>query len=777
MDESSEAAQTDAQTKEEGAPGPLSFTLHVVSPSVGVSSPLNFSKLPATTTVKELKSKIRDVLPSKPPDENQRLIHRGRMLGRETETMLETFGQETLSNTDSQTLHLVLRPTAPEAASHPATSTPTPLPQQAMANPPLPPHFHPRPQSTPVNPIQAMHGGIHGMQAQQPLPGFQQHFQNQQTQLNQAHQVAHFQQGMVHRLGQLQQETLRLQQEINLFEQRARAAAMALQNGQQPPPVGPGIPPQSIFRPAGPPPSFPPSLHHLINQQQRERAAEGRQGAQDTGGLPHIGQFPQTASGRASPSTHRPDSTTTYTREGVGPNGERWSVTVNETTTTIPVPQSQPHHHHHHPAPHANPALDIQAVLRNADRFLAQNGQNNMQRTASNPMPGQTPTSGPGINRPETPGQATPATTSSSPSASTIINPLPNANLPIINASTPATTSAASSSTPNQPMVYLLSSPSGPRALLVTNSETYFTPRHSSRRRQSPMIMVQGQVPGGAVGFPEYRNRPEQAVRRNAQPDAAQAAPQALPNAPHGNPPAGAIGAQIGPIIWLLVRLVGFVWFFTSGNPSWYRWFIIVTLGILVFLYNTGVLNGIGNEIFGPVRRHLENLIPLAGPEAALVPAQNAAAIPQAPAGGPPVGNLTPQQRQRGELDPAEAAERILEQRRQRLANGGWLVAQIRRAEHSLLLFLASLVPGVGERHIAAREAEANAAEARRLEAIAAAEAAEQAANTENAENTEATENGAVEGTEGSGERKENDINESRNNDPAAPPAQPLIEV
>jgi len=683
-----------------------------------------------------------------------------------------------LSNTESQTLHLVLRPTAPEAASHPATSTPTPIPQQAIANPPIPPQFQPRPQSTPVNPIQAMHGGgIHGMQAQQPLPGFQQIMQHQQHTLNQAQQVAHLQQGMVHRLGQLQQETHRLQQEINIFEQRARAAATAIQNGQQAP-VGPGIPPQSIFRPAAAPVQFPATFQQLITQQQRERAVEGRQGLQDMGGLPHPGHVPQTASGRASPSIHRPDSTTTYTREGVGPNGERWSVTVNETTTTIPVPHSQPHVHHHHPTPHANPALDIQAVLRNADRFLAQNGQNNMQRSASTPIPAQGPTSAPGINRPETPGQATPATTNSSPSASTILNPLLNTNLPAINVPAQTATSPNSSAS-NQPMVYLLSSPSGPRALLVTNSETYFTPRNSSRRRLSPTATIQGQAPGAPIGLPEYRNRPQRIARRaNAQPDAPQAAAQPVPNAPHGDPPAGALGAQFGQIVWLLVRLAGFVWFFTSGNPSWTRWFVIVGLGVLVFLYNTGMLNGLG-ELFAPIRRHLENLIPLAGPEAALVPAQNAA-IPQVPArDAVPGAGLTPQQRQRGELDPAEAAERILEQRRQRLADGGWLVAQIRRAEHSLLLFLASLVPGVGERHIAAREAEANAAEARRLEAIAAAEAAEQAANAANAANAEAPAEGedGVENTEGTGEHRGNDTNEEGNNDAVAVLAQPLIEV
>jgi hypothetical protein len=94
----------DAPTRDDEQPEPLSFTLAIVSPSVGVASRLNFPHLPATTTVKQLKAKIRDSLPSKPADDNQRLIHRGRMLGRETETMLEIFGQETVQNLLSYSL-------------------------------------------------------------------------------------------------------------------------------------------------------------------------------------------------------------------------------------------------------------------------------------------------------------------------------------------------------------------------------------------------------------------------------------------------------------------------------------------------------------------------------------------------------------------------------------------------------------------------------------------------------------------------------------------------
>jgi hypothetical protein len=93
------AAASDAPTRDEERPEPLTFTLQVVSPSVGVASPLSFSHLPATTTIKELKAKIRDVLPSKPTDESQRLIHRGRMLGREADTMLDVFGHDTVRTT------------------------------------------------------------------------------------------------------------------------------------------------------------------------------------------------------------------------------------------------------------------------------------------------------------------------------------------------------------------------------------------------------------------------------------------------------------------------------------------------------------------------------------------------------------------------------------------------------------------------------------------------------------------------------------------------------
>ncbi len=94
------------------------FTLQVVSPSVGVTRPLSFPQLPAATTVKQLKDKIRESLPMRPSDDNQRLIHRGRLLAREDETMLEIFGQDTVCQFQRQLVMQLLMP--PSSSNHPS---------------------------------------------------------------------------------------------------------------------------------------------------------------------------------------------------------------------------------------------------------------------------------------------------------------------------------------------------------------------------------------------------------------------------------------------------------------------------------------------------------------------------------------------------------------------------------------------------------------------------------------------------------------------------------
>jgi hypothetical protein len=433
-------------------------------------------------------------------------------------------------------------------------------------------------------------------------------------------------------------------------------------------------------------------------------------------------------------------------------------MTVNETTTTFPTPAMHTHNQHRHAQ---NPAFDIHDILRNADRLqnLRGTASNYQTSTGFNPT-GQVP-SVPGSSTPAS--VLTPATMNNSPSSSVLLNPALNLNGTTLSASVPAVTAPPMSP---ELMVYILSSPQGPRALLVNNSETFFTPRQPSRHPQSP-------APGGiqdqdraTLNLPEFRNRPAQRAVRRGHRRRHENHPLEPVDVPHANPGAGALAAQIGPYIWLIVRLIGFVWFFSSGNPSWTRFFMVSGLALVVFLVNTGLFNGVAEQLWGPVRRHLEALIPLAGPDAALVPAVNAA-IPQQPVGAPPAGTEARQGGRRGEPDPAQVAARLIEQHRQ--ANGGWLMAQIRRAEHSLLLFLASLVPGVGERHIAAREAEATAAEAERQRRIEAAAAAENTGETNAGEAS-----GQAPPAENAGENQENQAPDAERAVDVAPAQLPI---
>ena len=109
--ERSEAHPPDTPIPDEGQSAQSTFTLQIVSPSVGVSAPLSFPGLPITTNLKELKAKIRDILPSRPADEDQRLIHRGRMLGNATETMVNIFGEAAVG-TSYIGMHIVTKPMA-----------------------------------------------------------------------------------------------------------------------------------------------------------------------------------------------------------------------------------------------------------------------------------------------------------------------------------------------------------------------------------------------------------------------------------------------------------------------------------------------------------------------------------------------------------------------------------------------------------------------------------------------------------------------------------------
>lgn len=326
-------------------------------------------------------------------------------------------------------------------------------------------------------------------------------------------------------------------------------------------------------------------------------------------------------------------------------------------------------------------------------------------------------------------------------------------------------TQAASGS----PEVYILSSPTGPRALLLNgNLEAFYTPHGRAGAQglglQNPLgTAAPGLWNGGA--FPGiYHPPPTQAGQSHSspigsgalQPSASRAQQQqqqqqpqerpqnGLAHPPNGQPQPGHAVARPGnaqleavrvanlwPTVFRLSIILFIIWWYISPTASWPRLIVLVSIAITFFLANVGLLAPLTGYIWVPVRQHLENLIPLADGhqrDAQHGRAGNAAGgNPNAENGG----------LQRG-LNPADTAARLVQQRRERNAN--WLTNQVRRLERAGVLFLASIAPGVAERHIAHVEAEARAERQRREEEEAAAAAETAAENTRNEEATEGTE-------------------------------------
>jgi len=150
--------------------------------------------------------------------------------------------------------------------------------------------------------------------------------------------------------------------------------------------------------------------------------------------------------------------------------------------------------------------------------------------------------------------------------------------------------------------------------------------------------------------------------------------------------------------LWLLIRVFGFIYLFTSGQPS-RRTMMMGVAAAVVFAAQAGLF---GNR-WDWLRRHLEGLIGVPGDVGAGQQRQDAPARAED-------GQLQPNgvNRRNAQPDPQETAARLL---RERPETGIERVRGVLTTiERTLALFLASLYPGLGERHVAAR---------RRLEAQA----------------------------------------------------------
>ncbi|KAL8858188.1 MAG: hypothetical protein Q9178_005365 [Gyalolechia marmorata] len=294
------------------------------------------------------------------------------------------------------------------------------------------------------------------------------------------------------------------------------------------------------------------------------------------------------------------------------------------------------------------------------------------------------------------------------------------------------------------PEVYLLSSPLGPHSLLVHHSGLYttgltlplmpgiphFQPPYFNPF-PLPQVNPSHQAPHTPLNPQALQNPPNQpagvpAPMHLAQAQAQQQQQQQQAQAQAQNQPRdlARILLPLGGHLWLLIRLFGFVYFFTAGGGN-RRAFLLGICAFIVFIANTGALRPLFRALWEPIRTHIEGLVPLAAAGGG---------------GGGGAGDID-QQRQRRQQPQQQQQQGRIEDGTDHHRNGALAGAEtgtnntannrpdpqvladrllrdqanaslFRRAERAVALFVVSLVPGVGERHIAARDA----AEARRLE-------------------------------------------------------------
>lgn len=284
---------------------------------------------------------------------------------------------------------------------------------------------------------------------------------------------------------------------------------------------------------------------------------------------------------------------------------------------------------------------------------------------------------------------------------------------------------------PTETTVWLAASRHGPEALLFAPGHGYFSSGARTGLASTTQIRQHAQNLSGvrAVATPASNQNDRFATRADtrAQPDAQQpaggpvAGPLALQNPLQPGQPVGPQARPralnddfMGLVIqrgWLFLRLYMFM--FVLSEPGTWRRYLLLGLALIVCLLPRQ--NPL-NHIMGAARRHIDNLIGPPAPAPARRPAATGTQPQPAQTPAPPAnGTRPPAARGAINLTPEQAATRVMNNRaehdqRQREANlnpnpnPNMLRDIFYRVEQAIALFLASLIPGVGERHVAARE-------------------------------------------------------------------------
>lgn len=644
------------------------IVLNVLSPSSEVpGGRITFPRIHLETKLSQLKIRIQNVLQAAPDPARQRLIYRGHALLNTDATLRQVLRPtgSTEPHSDTYTLHLVLPP-----GSVPAASLPTPVQPAAQTQAPT---GLPQPPLQPGIPNGLPH--MPGVQLpQQVLAQAQAAQMMLQNQLNMLHQQLG---GQNQQHQHIHPHTMPGVPGMTVMPNGMHVTYQIHQHGQPgqqiplPPGFGFGLPNAA-------------NIQAMMQQQQQmpqppvaghpPTASSGQPAMQAS--HPHMREaFTQgdalamNTSEPNGPSPAEQPPVTTRVQETIGPQGQRIRTVVRESINmTISNRHGTPS-----PAatrPNAGPAPNLFTM-----------------DTAGMSAPRSSPSPVSGMQAPQSRAQSARNTPLS------FMMPPPTPNLP----ASPSTT-----------MAWVLSSPNGPEALLFAPGHGYFssapqqTPPHLS-----PTRTVVSPEPNSQIGNIQDTAAAARDGVAAQQPGHAPPA-QALARLPRqGAIPAlqpagdnGFFNLIIGRA-WLFLRMYVFT-FFISEPGSLRRYLLLVVATLICILPRDNILQ----QFITQVRRHIDTLIgPPAAPArvGAVAPAQtNAATGATAPGGAQPVENLTA----------AENAARLL--REHEAHNPNVFRDALFRIERAAALFLASLVPGVGERHIRAREDQRR--EAERLE-------------------------------------------------------------
>lgn len=733
------------------------INLVILSPSQEVNK-LTFSGISTATSIGELREKISAEVASHPAPARQRLIYRGHALIDVGKTLKDVFTQEIIDSSETLSLHLVL---PPEASSQPTSSASTAHSSQGRQAP-LAQHAHGSSTTygTPQNPQQA-NETVHASQrpaAQGNVPTPPQSHYHVHTP-----GYGHGPGNGALPQGQFPPQLQQAFAQFHAVNQQLAAQLAAIGNN----PMLQGVPPnQPPAQPYQPPAFAQPALHHVMAQQQQQAIAAGGQHGIHSGPIQNGQMNPSNSSPQTGLSTPQsngqdpasapptaPGNTSTVVRENHGPNGERWQMVIQSGPMNI-------HAHNGFQAPHAASPNALHAVPNTPRRTSPALQPSHSPQTAGIAATAGSPPPPPGIGRTPTPNIALmhlQSNLSTMEAAMAGGNPLPEsvfeqardmlrgipdlpqevatalrtrlANLShhsshlredahshLIRAAHERAASQRAAQGAESSAVYVLSSSSGPHALLVSPFGLYTTPWQlpslgtiTPHSVIHPAATVAVQTQTGNNIIPINGQQPHvdeiqvaQGQQQAPQPaDAAQAVQVQQQQQANQIRDLARILIPLGGHLWLLIRLFGFVYFSTAG-AGWRRTMLLGLIASLVFIAQTGIFRPVIQGIWDPIRRHAEGLVPLAAHERPRAGADGAGH--NADMGGTQPANREP--------TPQEAAERLLQERERQ--DVSFVRQSFRRVERAVALFVASLVPGVGERHIAAREA---AEAARRAEA------------------------------------------------------------